>query len=70
MRHCDCAFQEKQKEQEAYLAAKADDDREINKYGKLLRLNKRKSKTISQGFRNDGLDCILLTNQPTTILVF
>ena len=40
-----------------------DDEKEIHRYEKLLRLNKRKSRSISRGFVDCGLDCILDTSR-------
>ena len=42
------------------IRANKDEDKEIKKLEKQLKLNKRKSKSVPKSFAEDGLDCILL----------
>ena len=55
-----CSAQAAANKRQAVVDAIKQDEKEINKYEKLLGLKKRKSKTISKGFVDCGLDCILV----------
>lgn len=49
----------KNKKHKLLNEANLEEDREIKKLEKRLKLNKRKNKTIPKSFVTDGLDCIL-----------
>lgn len=42
------------------VQANLEEDRNIKRLEKQLKLNKRKSKAVPASFSNDGLDCILI----------
>lgn len=46
--------------QKQLLEANQEEDRNIRQLAKLLKLNRRKTKSIPKSFKEDGLDCILL----------
>lgn len=51
-------LKKKELEKQAAYAAIGQEDRNIKQMEKLLKLNKRKSKSMPKSFLDDGLDCI------------